>query len=162
MPKSGELQARFDELQPTVKTGNAVTDIVLSEAHDQCSKKEIKFNSKFVYPEQLKINPFDMSVVLTNALQNAIEAAEGFEDPGIMITSVVRERFFIISVKNTVSGRVQLNEYGLPDTTKKDPGHGYGLKNIRSIAQRYKGDLEIRQEETEGKRFFVLNIMLMG
>ena len=158
----GELQARFDELQPSVKTGNAVTDVVLSEVYEQCRKKEIEFESRFVYPEQLKINPFDMSVILTNALQNAIEAAEGVGDPGIMITSVVRERFFIISVKNTVSERVLLNEEGLPDTTKKDPGHGYGLKNIRNIAQRYKGDIEIRQEETEGKKFFVLNIMLMG
>lgn len=158
----GELQARFDELQPSVKTGNAVTDVVLSEVHERCRKKEIEFESRFVYPERLKINPFDMSVILTNALQNAIEAAEGIEDPEVMITSVVRERFFIISIKNTVSERVLLNEEGIPDTTKKDPGHGYGLKNIRSIAQRYKGDLEIRQEETEGKRFFVLNIMLMG
>ena len=158
----GELQARFDELQPSVKTGNAVTDVVLSEVHERCRKKEIEFESRFVYPEQLKINPFDMSVILTNALQNAIEAAEGVENSEIMVTSVVRERFFIISVKNTVSEMVLLNEEGIPDTTKKDSGHGYGLKNIRSIAQRYKGDLEIRQEEKEGKRFFVLNIMLMG
>ena len=158
----GELQARFDELQPSVKTGNAVTDVVLSEVYEQCRKKEIEFESRFVYPEQLKINPFDMSVILTNALQNAIEAAEGVENSEIMVTSVVRERFFIISVKNTVSEMVLLNEEGIPDTTKKDSGHGYGLKNIRSIAQRYKGDLEIRQEEKEGKRFFVLNIMLMG
>ncbi len=158
----GELQARFDELQPSVKTGNAVTDVVLSEVYEQCRKKGIAFESRFVYPEQLKLNPFDMSVILTNALQNAIQAAEGVGDPGIMITSVVRERFFIISVKNTVSERIPLNEEGIPDTTKKDPGHGYGLKNIRNIAQRYKGDLEIRQEETDGKKFFVLNVMMMG
>ena len=158
----GELQVRFDELQPSVKTGNAVTDVVLSEVYEQCRKKGIAFESRFVYPEQLKINPFDMSVILTNALQNAIQAAEGVGDPGIMITSVVRERFFIISVKNTVSERILLNEEGIPDTTKKDPGHGYGLKNIRNIAQRYKGDLEIRQEETDGKKFFVLNVMMMG
>ena len=158
----GELQERFDELQPSVKTGNAVTDVVLSEAFELCGKKQIGFESRFTYPEQLKINPFDMSVILTNALQNAIESAEGVEKPEIMITSVVREHFFIISIRNTLLARVQLNESGIPDTTKTDPGHGYGLKNIRSIAQRYKGDIEIRQEETDGKLFFVLNIMMMG
>ena len=158
----GELQERFDELQPSIKTGNAVTDVVLSEACELCAKKKIGFESRFTYPEQLKINPFDMSVILTNALQNAIESTEGVDKPEIMITSVVRERFFIISIRNAISAKVQLNESGIPDTTKTDPGHGYGLKNIRSIAQRYKGEIEIRQEETDGKLFFVLNIMMMG
>ena len=78
------------------------------------------------------------------------------------ITSVIRERMFIINVRNTVSTKVKLNEEGLPESTKQDTGHGYGLKNIRSIAHKYRGEIEIRQDESDGVFYFVLNVMLMG
>ena len=158
----GELQARFDELQPLVKTGNAVTDVVLSETLANCRREKIRFESRFVYPEELDINPFDMSVILSNSLHNAIEAAKCSENPRISVTSVIKDKVYIINIKNTISDKVVLNEDGLPETTKRETGHGYGLKNIRNIAWKYKGDLEIRQEESDGDLCFVLNVMLMG
>ena len=58
--------------------------------------------------------------------------------------------------------KAEINDDGLPESSKAAPGHGYGLKNIRSIAQKYKGDIEIRQEESGGRLFFILNVMMMG
>ena len=157
-----ELGENFERLQPRVKTGNAVTDVVLSEIADRCEKEGIAFESTFAYPEDLEINPFDMSVVLTNALQNAVEASSSVSNPEICIKSVQREKVFIINVRNIVSGKVLITEEGLPETSKRESGHGYGLKNIRSIAVKYKGDIEIRQEEMDGRPYFIINIMLMG
>lgn len=54
-------------------------------------------------------------------------------------------------------GAVYTDYFGLPVTTKKDGGHGFGLVNIRKVAQRYYGDIDIRQKEGE----FVLCVMLM-
>ena len=157
-----ELKNRFIELQPTIKTGNAVTDVVLSEYNDLCKKEGIEFECEFAYPSNLGINSFDMSVILTNALQNAYEAAKKIDSPSIRIVSIIREKFFIISIKNTADEKKMVLDDGIPHTTKTETGHGYGLKNIKSIAQKYNGDLEIRKENEEGKIFFVLNVMLMG
>ena len=157
-----ELKNRFIELQPTIKTGNAVTDVVLSEYNDLCKKEGIEFECEFVYPSNLGINSFDMSVILTNALQNAYEASKKIDSPSIRIVSIIREKFFIISIKNTADEKKMVLDDGIPHTTKTEIGHGYGLKNIKSIAQKYNGDLEIRKENEEGKMFFVLNVMLMG
>ena len=158
----GELQTRFSELQPSIRTGNAVTDVVLSEIADQCGKEQIQFSSTFVFPEKLGINPFDMSVILNNALKNAVDASKEVPGAAICIKSISRDRMLLISIKNRITDRLELNEEGLIDSTKKQGGHGYGLKNIRNIAGKYKGDIEIHQEETNGELFFVLNIMLMG
>lgn len=157
-----ELGENIERLQPRIKTGNAVTDVVLSEVADRCDKEGISFESTFAYPEGLNINPFDMSVVLTNALQNAVEASALVSDPEIRIRSVQKERVFIINIRNIVSKKVPIMEDGLPETSKHESGHGYGLKNIRSIAAKYRGDIEIRQEEKDGKPYFIINIMLMG
>ncbi|MCR5426631.1 MAG: GHKL domain-containing protein [Lachnospiraceae bacterium] len=158
----GELQTRFSEVQPSIRTGNAVTDVVLSEIADQCGKEQIQFSSTFVFPEKLGINPFDMSVILNNALKNAVDASKDVPGAAICIKSISRDRVLLISIKNRITDRLELNEEGLIDSTKKQGGHGYGLKNIRNIAGKYKGDIEIHQEETNGELFFVLNIMLMG
>ena len=157
-----ELGENFERLKPRVKTGNAVTDVILSEVADRCEKESISYESKFIYPEKLDINPFDMSVILTNALQNAVEACSTVSDPEIRVKTVLKEQVFIINVKNRISHKVMIGEEGLPETSKRESGHGYGLKNIRSIAAKYKGDLLIRQEEREGKLYFILNIMLTG
>ena len=157
-----ELGENVSRLQPKIKTGNAVTDVVLSETADRCEKEGIVFESAFIYPDCLNINPFDMSVVLTNALQNAIEASCLVSEPEIRIRSLQKERVYIIHIRNVVSGRAFITEEGLPETSKHESGHGYGLKNIRSIAAKYKGDIEIRQEEKDGKLYFIINIMLLG
>ncbi|MCR5107237.1 MAG: GHKL domain-containing protein [Lachnospiraceae bacterium] len=157
-----ELGDNTSRLQPKVKTGNAVTDVVLSETADRCEREGIIFESSFAYPEGLDINPFDLSVVLTNALQNALEASSRVPFPKIMIRSLQNERVFIINIKNIMSEKVSIMEDGLPVTQKHESGHGYGLKNIRSIAAKYSGDIEIRQEEQEGDLYFIINIMLIG
>ena len=158
----GELQARFSELQPSVKTGNAVTDVVLSEISDRCKKEKIQFSSTFAFPEKLGINAFDMSVILNNALKNAVDASKNIPGAAIYIKSIIKDQVFLISIKNKITDRLVLNDEGLIDSTKKQGGHGYGLKNIRNIAGKYKGDIEIHQDETNGELFFVLNIMLVG
>ncbi len=156
-----EWKGGFDELQGTVRSGNAVTDIVLSEYAGYCEKEGIPFSCDFHYPEGFEVNAFDISVILNNALQNAFEASAGLPDPGISITSVRRDKVLIINVKNHIQHRVALNEDGLPGSTKEGSGHGYGLKNIRRVAGKYKGDLEIRQEEKDGTLYFVLNVMVV-
>jgi hypothetical protein len=157
-----ELQNRVTELQPSIKTGNAVTDVVLSEFCDQCRDNNIQFESMFTFPENLRINPFDMSVILNNALQNSIEASKEVSEGMIQIKSVIIDKTFIISIRNKNSKEKSINESGLITSTKKDSGHGYGLKNIRSIAGKYKGDIEIHQEEIDGISYFTLNIMMIG
>ena len=158
----GELRGCFEELKPSVITGNAVTDIVLSEVKERCEKEGIDFETGFIYPEKFDVNPFDMSIILTNALQNAVEASKSSEKPQILIMSVIKEHFLIINIRNSIAQKVETAEDGIPYSTKMGDGHGYGLKNIRRIAQKYKGDLEIRQEKHDGELFFVLNIMLIG
>ena len=156
-----DWQNRFEELQPVIKTGNAVTDVVMSEFAMRCEKENVPFECKFIYPEKLNINPFDMCVILTNALQNAIEASKKADVSYISICSAVRDKVFLVSVKNKTEKTVLLNEEGMPVSTKHEKGHGYGLRNIQSIAEKYNGTIDINIKTDEGN-LFILNVMLVG
>ena len=97
-------------------------------------------------------------MLFRSALDNAIEAAGASTDPYISVSSCRRRNAFMIEVKNSMAGKRRIEaESGLPVTTKERAGHGFGLVNIRKVAQKYYGDIAIEQEEGS----FRLVIMLM-
>ena len=101
-----------------------------------------------------------MSVILNNAVSNAIEAAVKSENPYIILSSCRRRNVYMIEVRNSFEGTAVINEEsGLPETTKANKsGHGIGLVSIQNMAQKYFGGIDIRQENGE----FLLNVMLMS
>ena len=105
-----------------------------------------------------KTKETDISVILNNAIDNAIEGASECENPWIKILSYRKNNAYMIEIRNSVTGRRAVDEdSGLPHTTKEGEGHGFGLANIRKVAQRYYGDIAIEQKESE----FVLVVMLI-
>lgn len=142
-----------------IKSGNPVTDVILQEKKNEAEKKKIRFQSAFYYPENANINAFDISVILNNALQNAIENVKMNDDPYIRIRSYRRDNAYMIETANCFAENLQWDEEsGLPLTTKEGTdGHGYGLSNIRRVAEKYSGDIAIDVKNGE----FCLSVMLM-
>lgn len=138
---------------------NPVTDIVLAEKKRQAKEEGIAFESGFHYPQDAGLNAFDISVILNNSLANALEAARTCDIPYVKIRSWRRRKAFMIEVENNFSGTLKTTGDGeLPQSTKQDEEqHGFGLANIRRVAQKYYGDVDIVQE---GERVR-LNVMLM-
>ena len=60
----------------TLSTGHPVTDVILQQKRQQAAQHQIELQSSFYFPKQLQIEPFDMSIVLNNLLDNAIEATK--------------------------------------------------------------------------------------
>ena len=154
-----ELKAAFIETVGEIKSGNPVTDVILREWKTEAEKKNIQFQCDFHYPTSSDINVFDISVILNNALQNAVENAEGTGTLYISIRSYRRNNAYMIEISNSFAGKLQWDtESRLPVTSKgKTDSHGYGLNNIRKIAGKYFGDIDFAIENEE----FILSIMLM-
>ena len=137
----------------SVKSGNPVTDVILTEKGKKIEEKGILFRCDFHYPEGSKADAFDISVILNNALTNAIEAVERKEQkkegkgPFISVLSYRKKNVYMIEIKNSFSGEFVWGEDQLPVTTKEGEGHGFGLANIRKVAQKYCGDVDIECED---------------
>ncbi len=161
-----ELKNLLAEMTGEIKSGNPVTDVILQEQKKEAEKKNIHFRTDFYYPKGSQINAFDISVILNNALQNALEntryiPVENGEHhtPYISVHSYHRDNAYMIEIRNSFAGELQWDmENELPVTTKrKTEGHGYGLANIRRVARKYSGDLAIDIKDGE----FCISIMLM-
>ncbi|MDE7276648.1 MAG: hypothetical protein K2N98_07325, partial [Lachnospiraceae bacterium] len=73
---AGELRKEVQDVSLYTASGNPVTDVILSGKRRQMEEKGIDFDCDFRYPPSEKINAFDISIILQNALSNAIEAIE--------------------------------------------------------------------------------------
>lgn len=157
---SAKLKDNLNRTAGGIKSGNPVTDVILQEIKEEAGKAGISFNSEFYYPEGAGIDAFDISIILNNALQNALENTNKDSTESISVISYRRNNAYMIEVKNSFKGNLERDgENGLPITSKKEKEcHGYGLPNIRRIAWKYSGDIDIELRDGE----FCLCIMLMA
>jgi len=136
----------------SVRTGNAVTDVVVGGVARQCEKLGIRFQAGLRCPEGGGYDAYDLGIILHNLLQNALEACERVPEGQRYISLTGRRsgRFLLLEVKNSCPGPVAFGPDGLPATTKKDPSvHGIGLANVRRAAERYMGELELKADQQE-------------
>ncbi len=155
---SKNLSKTVETFDFAIKTGNPVTDVILHEKMEIALERGIQFDVDFHYPTYMGVNAFDVSVVLSNALSNAIEAvgAGGF----VKVFSFRNKNAYLITVENSFDGRLEIDEEnGLPKTKKSDKkAHGFGLQNIKSVAAKYYGDVLIEQKENKVS----LTVMLLS
>ena len=144
-----EWQNGFPMPEINAKTGNPVTDIVISEKRREAEEAGIDFIQNFHYPSSGKVESVDIGVILNNALSNAIRAASESDNPRIEVKAWKNNNAYLIQVKNSFSGKMTLNpQTGLPETSKDDKkSHGYGLMNMKRITEKYYGTIQLEQEK---------------
>ncbi len=145
------MDETMQELEYKYVTGNAVTDVIINDKCRRAEKAGIRFDADFRYGGEIPV--FDMGIILNNLLDNAIEACEKLETgKGFVRLSLKRKKqFLILYVENSFDGAVPVSKGSpLPPTTKQSilPGiiteHGIGLENVRDIAERYFGGVNIK------------------
>lgn len=156
-----DMRAKLQAISADIRSGHPVTDALLSVRRREMEEKGISFDCDFHYPQKGELNAFDLSIILNNALANAVEASEGEPRREITLTSRLVKSMYIIEVANAFSGSLHIDvPDGLPLTTKTEEGHGFGLSGIRHVARSYYGEAEIGVEQYRGIRCCVLRVML--
>ena len=89
-------------------------------------------------PEELPLSDTEITTLLSNSLENALNAVSEVKNAErrIRIYSGIKMNKLILSVENTYEGTVAIKD-GLP--VSKKAGHGYGTSSIRSIVERHRG-----------------------
>lgn len=134
-----------------VKTGNDVLDTILTEKSLYCPKREIRVTCVADGSQMDFIDAIDLYAILGNALDNAIEAVEKFEEPEkrqIDVTIHRQKNFLLMSLMNPVNEKLVYEGNEFPVTTKGDKKfHGFGLRSIFHFVKKYEGYMNISEEE---------------
>ncbi len=125
---------------------NTILKGILLSKINQAEKNEIKCTYKIDSQlEDIQLDDSELTVVLSNLLNNAIEAASKSEKKYIDIFTTYKNGKHIIKIVNSVSN---FTEDMVPNISKirfstKGTGRGYGLYNIKKIVNKYKGKIDI-------------------
>lgn len=139
--------------------GNSTVDALINFKNLTAEKADVELKLKIFIPENLPINQCDLGVVMGNAIDNAIEAAQQYDgtDKFVEITMGVKKEALVLVIKNPFQNELREDKQGNLLSTKNDGNrHGYGVKSIRRVAEKYNGEVLI---ETENQLFILTVIM---
>lgn len=157
-----EIEKSISIYDSVVRTDNEALDVILTEKSLKCIKHNITFSCIADGKRLNFMKDSDVYSLFGNALDNAIEAVVKLPDKsrrviGLKVSAV--GEMVSVNVKNFYDGQIELNKEGFPDTTKSDKEyHGFGLKSIRIIVEKYGGTLSVVAKDN----IFNLNILLPG
>ena len=141
-----------------LKTGSDALDLVLSEKTQICGEYGIELVCVAEGEALAFMDEIDIYTLFGNILDNAIECLTGEDADRRRITLNVIQIKGLLSIhmENYCSQKTQFED-GLPKTTKGSTDyHGYGLKSVRYLAEKYGGSLTAAQED----EMFLINIVI--
>ncbi len=129
----------------SIKTSNETLNVILSEKSLTCSKYGINFSCIANGDLINFMSEEDIYSLFGNIVDNAIDAVKNLPEDKRIVNLKIKSvgNMVSISESNYLNGEIKLID-GLPKSTKNDHiHHGYGMKSIRSITERYNGTMEI-------------------
>lgn len=137
-----------------VYTENTILNAVICEKMEQCSIKNIKIEVQVNADKDM--DSIEYGVVLSNLLDNAIEAEEQEKEENryICLNIGVEQNMIHLVVSNYIAESVLQNNTLLETSKKNKQLHGIGLRGVKEFVKNKKGEIEIFEEN----HMFVVHI----
>ena len=141
-----ELGAKIESSSLEIVTGNTVVDAIVSAKAALALSYGITFEHSINLTVELTIDNTDLCSILSNLLDNAIEACcKLSENRYINIEMLIFRNQFNIKVINSTNGEYKI-ENGKLKTIKSGELHGIGMGHVKFIVESYGGIFDIKPE----------------
>lgn len=155
MDESGHLKD-FD-------CGNYTLNVILNHALGVARVNSVEMQTEVLVPSVLPFPEEELCSLLTNLLDNAIEAAaaSGADTPQVFIRIQPRQDYLFIKLINSVNDKVTPQRRLTLRTTKKNRElHGYGTQIIKRIVESHNGSIKYSMDDSASAHSFVTDVML--
>ena len=125
-----------------VHTGVDIVDAVIYEAKEKAEQRNILLVVETpILPSGLKLEDREFCVLFANLLNNALEAAK----EQIRLNIAITAGFLVIEMQNDYKEKPLVkNNHFVSETEQGSLAHGWGMKIIEQIVEKYQGELSIR------------------
>lgn len=157
--KFNEAKSYIENISSPVKqlsgiswTGLDILDIIINSKLEQAKAMGIKFDINVEFPVNTQILSHDICTILSNLLDNAIEATSQCESEKTIILTIRKIHYFLFIKLTNPSTNATSNFALYPPTTKSNKNlHGFGLPNVYSVIEKYNGSLKCTNENSNFK-----------
>lgn len=138
---------KLNAVHSYIETGNSLLNHILNEKLNLAREQGISVKAEIENLSFAKMESLDFSALLSNILDNAIEACKKEEHPQLQVQIAAKRGYETILVKNSIRQSV-LGENPALDTTKENSdNHGMGILQIKNIVEKYNGLYDFYEEE---------------
>lgn len=141
-----EMLQQIEHIQVRTYTGNSAVDAILGNLIDAAKKSGIPVCCKASLPEELSISAFDLCTILSNLIQNAIDACMELSvkerEKGIYVIVYPMNDSLYMKVENPTNHIVSIQDNVLRSTKKDSKNHGFGSKNVKQVVEKHQGRLD--------------------
>lgn len=137
---AAELSDKSDLARQLHVTGNQIADIVLSAKREAALSQGTAFICDGDFQCLSYMKPVDVCTLLSNLLDNALEASASIENGCINVQGIRHRNFYTLIVTNPVSKPVSIKNNHVATTKKNKQCHGIGLSGVSHIVHSYHGE----------------------
>lgn len=150
-----DLENVVNNITSVSYTGNETLDSILNIKGRRAKALDIKYFVKSNIISSINISEMDLSTILCNTIDNAIEGSFKTEEASIVIYIESNDEYVKFLIENTANEVVFVD--GKIETSKKDKrNHGRGIRNIQTAVLKYGG--KVRLDYDEG--VFIVDIVI--
>lgn len=141
-----KVEKDLEAVDNLVRSGNVMMDAILNSKISIMRRHNIKVDFKAILPEYLKISDVDLCIMVSNLLENAIEACVQIPVDGrfIRIYAEVYGSQFYMSIQNSSKDNSDFNARNY--ISNKRGEHGFGMKRVQLLVDKYNGFLNLQNE----------------
>lgn len=151
-----EMNMSIENTEITFATGNYLADAIISHKALVAKQNGIEiFFEGTIPPSGITNN--DLCTILANALDNAIEGSLKCVPCSIEIKATETNDGFMIEISNPVCKQINIKNNKIPSTKKSLKNHGFGIENIKTVAERNNGFVKLECKNN----IFIIKIALM-
>ena len=139
-----------EEFSMLVDVENTIVKAVLYNKGQRAEKLDVKYNYRVNSNlKDISLDNSELTVVLSNLLNNAIEATSIIDKKEIEVDISEDNRSYIINVRNYTEGlkAESLSNIFKMGYSTKGEGRGYGLYNVKQIVEKHKGKIQISLDD---------------
>ncbi len=151
-----QILEKLNAVKSYVETGNPLLNHILNDKLEICRQEGIDVKADIGKAAFDKMKGIDFSAVFSNAVDNAIEHERLEPKKEIAISVYEKKGYDVIAVRNRISQSVLESNPNLKSTKADEEKHGYGVSQIREIAESYEGMTDFYEEDG----FFIVNVFI--
>jgi sensor histidine kinase regulating citrate/malate metabolism len=141
-------------------TGDSFLDVIVNYYSYLATKENIEFIVVGRLTDKIPLEMFDITTLMGNILQNAVEAAVKADVPRIRVEFVEHKKEIFIVVSNSVAEGINTKANFFMTSKKDKENHGFGLKNIVATVEKYHGECYMETLVENKEALFKISIAI--
>lgn len=140
-------------------TGNVVIDSIINFKLQEAKRQEIAITTDFNIPKKIEIASFDLTVILGNLLDNALNAVRKLvNNRYIDINIEYKKGHLIINIENSFDGIVIEKDGTIISSHSDKKNHGFGLESVKTVLEKYNGSIKFEYDENKFSTILLMDI----